>query len=247
VKKSAVFLFVGALLALPASVSSASTAAKPAPPPQRPGLIAAKDLGPSHGGPSRAPLGWIPLHAHELAEAKARANAQASKPARPRPGGGGAPVVSTYANVSPSFDGTFMSGGTPPDTTGAMGPDRYIETVNTRYAIYSRSGSLLNGGSLSALTGISGGLFGYNLSDPQMMWDAKTQRFYYSAVYYDFFFFDTGLAVGFSKTATPASASDFCQYAIQFGGELPDYPKLGDSSDFLLFGYNKFGDRKSVV
>jgi hypothetical protein len=246
VKKSAVFLFVGALLALPASVSSASTAARPAPPPQRPGLIAAKDLGPSHGGPSRAPLGWIPLHAHELAEAKARANAQASKPARPRPGGGGAPVVSIYANVSPSFDGTFMSGGTPPDTTGAMGPDRYIETVNTRYAIYSRSGSLLNGGSLSALTGISGGLFGYNLSDPQMMWDAKTQRFYYSAVYYDFFFFDTGLAVGFSKTATPASASDFCQYAIQFGGELPDYPKLGDSSDFLLFGYNKFGNFAST-
>jgi hypothetical protein len=246
VKKSAVFLFAGALLALSASVSSASTAARPAPAPQRPGLIAAKDLGPSRGGPSPAPLGWIPLHAHELAQAKERANAQAVKPARPRPGGGGAPVVSTYANVLPSFNGTFMSGGTPPDTTGAMGPDRYIETVNTQYGIYSRSGSLLNGGSLSALTGISGGLFGYSLSDPQMMWDAKTQRFYYSAVYYDFFFFDTGLAVGFSKTATPTSASDFCQYAIQFNGELPDYPKLGDSSDFLLFGYNKFGNFAST-
>src|SRR6185437_10871067 len=40
----------------------------------------------------------------------------------------------------------------------------------------------------------------------------------------------------------PASASDFCQYAIQFGTELPDYPKLGDSSDFLLLGYNEFGN-----
>jgi hypothetical protein len=209
-------------------------------------MIAAKDLRPSRGGPSHAPLGYLPLHARELALAKARANAQAAKPARPRPGGGGAPVVSTYLNVSPSFNGTYMSGGTPPDTTGAMGPDRYVETVNTQYAIYSRAGSLLNSGSLSSLTGISGGLFGYSLSDPQMMWDAKTQRFYYSAVYYDFLFFDTGLAVGFSKTATPASASDFCQYAIQFGGELPDYPKLGDSSDFLLFGYNKFGNFAST-
>ncbi len=52
---------------------------------------------------------------------------------------------------------------------------------------------------------------------------------------------DNGLALGWSKTATPASSSDFCQYAVSFGGELPDYPKLGDSSDFLLFGYNLFG------
>jgi hypothetical protein len=74
-----------------------------------------------------------------------------------------------------------------------------------------------------------------------MLWDAKTGRFYYSAVYYDLFLSSNGIAVGWSKTSTPASASDFCQYAIDFGGELPDYPKLGDSSDFLLFGYNLFG------
>ena len=149
-------------------------------------------------------------------------------------------MVSTYANVSPSFNGTYWTGGTPPDTTGAIGPDRYIETVNTQYAIYSRAGSLVNSGSLSSLTGISGGLFGYSLSDPQMMWDAKTQRFYYSAVYYDFFLSDNGIAVGWSKTATPASSNDFCKYVIQFGAELPDYPKLGDSSDFLLYGFNQF-------
>jgi len=155
----------------------------------------------------------------------------------------GGPTVTPYANVSPSFDGIYSSGGTPPDTTGAIGPDRYIETINTQYAIYSRAGSLLNAGTLDALTGIPTGVFGYALSDPQMIWDAKTQRFYYSAVYYDSLFFsDNGIAVGWSKTATPASASDFCQYAITFGGELPDYPKLGDSGDFLLFGYNAFGN-----
>src|SRR5439155_25782255 len=100
---------------------------------------------------------------------------------------------------------------------------------------------LIDSGSLSSLTGVSGGLFGYNLSDPQMMWDAKTQRFYYSAVYFDAILSDNGLAIGWSKTATPASSSDFCQYAVSFGDELPDYPKLGDSSDFLLYGYNLFG------
>jgi len=191
----------------------------------------------------------LPLHAADFGRAKAAANERAGLNGH-TPGGGavsGGPVVSSYPNVSPSFDGNFETGGTPPDTTGAIGPDRYIETINTEYAIYNRSGSLLNSGTLDALTGITTGPFGYALSDPQMMWDAKTQRFYYSAVYFDSLFFsDNGLAVGWSKTATPSSASDFCQYAISLGSELPDYPKLGDSADFLLYSYNAFGSFAST-
>jgi hypothetical protein len=243
-RRSAV-LIVAVACALAAAASSPHRAASAATDPGPQSLVVAGDLRPSRGGPALGPLGFLPLHAQEFAHAKAAANARAGlavKPSRPGRGGGGGPTISSYANVSPSFNGTYQSGGTPPDTTGAIGPDRYIETVNTQYAIYSRAGSLVNSGSLSSLTGISGGLFGYSLSDPQMMWDAKTQRFYYSAVYYDLFLSDTGLAVGWSKTATPASSNDFCKYAIQFGSELPDYPKLGDSSDFLMYGYNRFGN-----
>ena len=231
------------VLALVAVVSPAQ-ARTDAQPSRTLGVVTARELGPSRGGASRAPYGYLRLHAREFALAKAAANGRAGfagKRGRPGGGGGGGPTVSGYANVSPSFNGTFQNGVTPPDTTGSIGPNRYIETVNTQYAIYIRTGSLLNSGSLSALTGIPGGLFGYGLSDPQLMWDAKTQRFYYSAVYYDAFLSDNGLAVGWSKTATPASANDFCQYAISFGDELPDYPKLGDSSDFLVYGYNQFG------
>ncbi len=243
-KKPATLGLAGALFALAVTVSPAS-AGSGATSPSPPTLTSASKLGPSHGGRAGGPYGYLPLHAREFAHAKAAANARAGlagKPGRPGKGGGGGPIVSTYPNVSPSFNGTYLSGVTPPDTTGAIGPDRYIETVNTQYAIYSRTGSQVNSGSLSSLTGIGGGLFGYSLSDPQMMWDAKTQRFYYSAVYYDFFLFDNGIAVGWSKTATPSSSNDFCKYAISFGGELPDYPKLGDSSDFLLYGYNQFGN-----
>jgi hypothetical protein len=146
-----------------------------------PTLKLASQVGPSRGGASGLPRGYLPLHAREYALAKAAANAKAGvgngRP-KPRPGGGGGPTIFNPPNVAPSFDGTYESGVTPPDTTGAVGPDRYIETVNTKYAIYSRSGSPIGGGSLSALTGISGGLFGYSLSDPQMMWDAATRRVY---------------------------------------------------------------------
>jgi hypothetical protein len=244
-----VTLSLAALAAL-AVVVSPTTAAPAAGPLSALAVIPASELGPSRGGPSKVPHAWIPLHAREFAVAKAAANVRAGVGSnRGRPGGGGGgsgPTVSTYANVSPSFNGTYQTGLTPPDTTGAIGPDRYIETVNTQYAIYSRTGSQVNSGSLSSLTGISGGFFGYSLSDPQMMWDAKTQRFYYAAVYYDAFLSDNGLAVGWSKTATPASSNDFCKYAIGFGSDLPDYPKLGDSADFLLYGFNRFSDFAST-
>lgn len=222
--------------------SGAGAAVSAAPPTGVPVLLPASALAPTRGG-MRPPIGYLPLHAREFAAAKAAANARAGVTRRAgTTGAAGGAVVSSYENVSPSFDGIYQADGTPPDTTGAIGPDRYIEAVNTSFGIFSRSGAPLGSGDLSSLTGVPTGLFGYGLSDPQMMWDAKTQRFYYAAVYYDSLFFsDNGIALGFSTTATPTGASDFCKYVLGYGGELPDYPKLGDSSDFLLFGSNNFG------
>ena len=243
-KKPAVVLALFAF-ALAGSGSAAASAAPGPSGPNPPQLMLASQVGPSHGGPQQALRSYLPLNADGFMRAKAAADERAhgvhGGAASAAPTVAAAAAASTFANVSPSFAGTYWTGGTPPDTTGAIGPDRYIETVNTKYAIYSRAGGLINSGSLSALTGLSGGFFGYNLSDPQMMWDSKTQRFYYSAVYYDSFLFNTGLALGWSKTATPTSSSDFCKYVIQFNGEFPDYPKLGDSSDFIMLGYNMFG------
>jgi hypothetical protein len=167
--------------------ASPGLADRTAPPSGAPTLKLASQVGPSHGGASGLPRGYLPLHAREYALTKAAANAKAGvgngRPPKPKPGGGGGgPTIFNPPNVVPSFDGAYQSGVTPPDTTGAIGPDRYIEAINIKYAIYSRTGSLINGGSLNALTGISGGLFGYSLSDPQMMWDAKTGRFYYSCL-----------------------------------------------------------------
>ena len=227
------------------SITVSSAGAHEADAAARPVLMQASALSPPRGGESNLQHGYLALHAREFARAKAAANTRAGVS-----GGGSAaavaaaaPTVSSYANVSPSFEGDYETGSTPPDTTGAIGPDRYIEAINTRYAIHTRMGGLISSDSLSALTGIPTGFFGYTLSDPQMMWDSTTQRFYYAAVYFDSLFLsDNGIAVGWSKTATPSSGSDFCKYVLQFGGDLPDYPKLGDSGDFLLFGYNLFRD-----
>src|SRR5947209_8414392 len=121
-KKPATLGLAGTVLALALTVSPAS-ADRGRTAVSGPTLIPAGKVGPSHGGPAGGPYGYLPLHAREFARAKAAANARAglaAKPGRPGKGGGGGPIVSTYPNVSPSFNGTYLSGVTPPDTTGAI-------------------------------------------------------------------------------------------------------------------------------
>jgi hypothetical protein len=78
--------------------------------------------------------------------------------------------------------------------------------------------------------------------DVQVIWDPTTNRFYFAAdavVSAS----DNRLAFGFSKTASPTSAADFCSYNIttpNFGPNFPDYPKLGDSRYFAMIGANLF-------
>src|SRR5207249_75798 len=82
---------------------------RPAPPSGAPTLKLASQLGPSRGGASGLPRGYLPLHARGYALAKAAANAKAGvgngRP-KPRPGGGGGPTIFNPPNVAPSFDGT---------------------------------------------------------------------------------------------------------------------------------------------
>ena len=49
------------------------------------------------------------------------------------------------------------------------------------------------------------------------------------------------LAFGFSTTANPTTAADWCRYNLGYGADFPDYPKLGDTKDFALIGANVYG------
>jgi hypothetical protein len=108
--------------------------------------------------------------------------------------------------------------------------------VNSKVGIYNTSLSLLNSDTLNNFWGESGA----DVFDPQIMWDATTNRFYYTG---DVIFSSTDnrLAFGFSKTASPSNATtDWCHYDITYGTDFPDYPKLGDSQDFAIIGVNTF-------
>jgi hypothetical protein len=125
----------------------------------------------------------------------------------------------------------------PPDETSAVGTTRYIELVNSNFAVYNKTSNTPMGtGTLASLVGAGGG---DDVFDPQIMWDGQTNRFYFAAD--DVVSATQNLeAFGFSKTASPTTAADWCKYTINFGAQFPDYPKLGDSQNFAIIGTNQF-------
>jgi hypothetical protein len=150
--------------------------------------------------------------------------------------------------IGASWQGISDSAVTPPDGNGAIGPSRFVEVVNDKIAIYNRSAGTIASGTLASFTGDSG-----CLSDPMVLWDPNTQRFYYSLFAWNAKkvgctnFVSPRILFGFSKTGSPGSigGSDWCNYSNGFGyanGNIPDYPKLGQSTNFLLIGVNLYAD-----
>jgi hypothetical protein len=169
-----------------------------------------------------------------------RAKARAARRATRAPSSKAALLAPRIPAASPSFAGIRDPNSGPPDTTGAVGTTRFIETINTKFAIYSRTSTTpLSTGTLGSLWG-TGSAFA---SDPQVIWDPGTGRFYYAGLIL-VSPTDNVLTFGFSKTASPSSAADFCKYGIDYGRPLPDYPKLGDTRNFALIGVNRFSNSK---
>jgi hypothetical protein len=166
------------------------------------------------------------------------------------PGGGGGPSGPNIINPGLGFDGIDDNQSTchcqPPDTIGAAGPGRYIETVNTALAMYDKtSGATLVGPtSFASFFAPLGGELSF--SDPTVTYDEIHQRFVIAALD-----FDTNsqcrLDVAISKSNDPTTLGsadwDFNRYDVNdgVGGfDFADYPKLGYNADGYVFSFNMF-------
>jgi hypothetical protein len=163
-------------------------------------------------------------------------------PARQTASAPEAPLTGSGPTIGASWAGISDNSVSPPDTNGAIGPNSYVEIINLQIAIYQRTGTLIQSASLQTLTGHSQ----FSLSDPVVLWDPDTQRFYYNV-------WDVGqstMAWGFSKNDHPTTIpGSFCNYTNSFGyttSEFPDYPKFGQSKDFLLIGVNHYPSLSSM-
>jgi hypothetical protein len=150
-------------------------------------------------------------------------------------------ATATGPTLLTSFDGPFDLQNAPPDATLAAGPTRIVELVNSRYAIVDRSGAGVTG----PIRDLVGATIRDFVADPQIVWDADSQRFYFSIFEnHESSAPDEGIAWGFSTTETPSSTADWCRYFTRFDyGDtaFPDRPSLGLTKDFVLFVSERFG------
>ncbi len=131
---------------------------------------------------------------------------------------------------------------TPSDSNGAIGTTRYMETTNDQIGIYDTSLNKLSQFTISTLSK-SSDTFGF---DPDVTWDPKTKKFYFVTVTGDSSNNYT-LHMGYSKTASPSSAADFCVQHFSNGTNLPDYPKIGGTANFSLVGVNNYANASSYT
>ncbi len=169
-----------------------------------------------------------------------KAQIDTARPAAPAAGPSAPTGLAPTSTVQ--FQGQSATVFSPSDANGAVGTTEYIQSVNVSVAVYNRSGTLLSTGTQSSWTG-----FANASGDAQVIYSPGDQRFYASMLSFNPF---TGappyyLIYGFSKGNSPsAAATDWCFYQSSFGGKygtiLPDYPKLGQTKDFILIGVNDF-------
>ena len=135
---------------------------------------------------------------------------------------------------------------TPPDSTGAIGPTRYLEFVNQLVGVYDRNNlNLLASTDLGTFTAAPSGFL---TSDPQIQWDPAGNRWFYVAIAFTSNLNNSYILFGWSKTADPSDlAGGWCRYGTQTGTNFPDFPKLGHDANFVLVGTNVFDTSQSSL
>lgn len=186
-----------------------------------------------------------PLFANAAAvAAKAAANRAREAAEQSATASGSDPAAPGLPSAAPTISGGFNFAGltdnvnliSPAQAAGAIGTNRYVQAVNSRAGIYNRTTkALIASGQLRELGGTAA-----ESHSPQIIWDAKTNRFYY-AMSTTVSQTNHRLLFGYSKSASPNNlTTDWCHYDIALGSRFADYPKLGDSQHFIIIGVNSY-------
>jgi hypothetical protein len=167
----------------------------------------------------------------------------------PTPPVRGPDVLRTFRAATPvpiagvNFDGIPATGVLPPDTVGDVGPNHYIQMVNSAFTIFDKAGNTLAGPTpINALwSGFGGPCQSLNNGDPIVRYDALADRWLVSQ------FALPGGSQGFfeciaiSRTPDPVGGGWFL-YAFPTSDAasgnpvFPDYPKIGVWPDAYYMG-----------
>ncbi|TMA25835.1 MAG: hypothetical protein E6J78_16170 [Deltaproteobacteria bacterium] len=150
--------------------------------------------------------------------------------------------ITNFDGVGNGFtgpQGTFTVNAAPPDTNGDVGPNHYVQIVNTDFAIFNKSGTAVYGPvPVNTLWSGFGGLCQTdNDGDPIVLYDPIADRWLISQFavtspnpnYYQ--------CVAISQTPDPTGA--YNRYSFPYTA-FPDYPKFGVWPDGYYVTYNMF-------
>jgi hypothetical protein len=227
---------------------------------------------PAHGGPAVTPYS-LDVDVRTLPQAAGQPPAELSLR---RPPGGKEPATGALAAESPSialgampspsrsFAGLSLSdavtggqAGTslPPDANGDVGPNHYVQAVNSAYAIYNKTGSLLAAFTENSLWSGAGSTpcNGSSRGTPVVLYDALADRWVLTHVAFDVDGSGNPLSpfyqcIAASKTSDPV-AGGWWLYALRMDpggsnqppvGALNSYPRFGIWTDCLYMAANGY-------
>jgi hypothetical protein len=144
-----------------------------------------------------------------------------------------APLVVFEGQASPYF---------PPDCNGAAGPNHFMQTINTVYAIYSKTGVLVAGPTNMNL--LFGNVTGAtcNDGDPVVLYDEQADR--WVAVEFSICGANDYMLFAVSQTNDPTGA--WHRYSFDVA-DMPDYEKIGIWGDGYYMGTNNSGAGKNDI
>ncbi len=153
------------------------------------------------------------------------------------------PSMTHFLGLGQAFsgpDGSFTVFSAPPDTNGDVGPNHYVQTVNTQFAVFNKSGTALLGPrDINALwNGFGGACENTNDGDPIVNYDPIADRWAISQ------FANVASNTGpyfqcFAVSTGSDPAGSYSRYSFQYA-DLPDYPKVGVWPDAYYITYNMF-------
>ena len=131
--------------------------------------------------------------------------------------------------------------GTPADSSGAIGPNDYVEVINSEIAIYSNADLSAPTSTLDASTFVGVLEPASSTCELQIQWDQAGQRWLYSALNCAAAAGAQGFYFGWSKTPDPDPLnSNWCRYLVSTGTSLEDYPRLGHDDSQIIVGTNAY-------
>ncbi|MCF8366136.1 MAG: PKD domain-containing protein [Bacteroidales bacterium] len=135
-----------------------------------------------------------------------------------------APIVNFSGQNSPYY---------PPDCNGAVGPNHYMQTINTVYAIYNKSGGLVAGPTNmnQLFSGVTGSQ--YNDGDPIVLYDEQADR--WLAAEFSISGSNDYMLIAVSATNDPTGS--WHKYSFDVA-DMPDYEKFGIWQDGYYMGTN---------